>query len=59
MQGTYHTALAASLSVGAVAPGSNDYQVLTFTLSERYTPKTVEWLKQHCQVSFIKASEAS
>lgn len=59
MQGTYDTALAASLSVGAVAPGSNDYQVLTFTLSERYTPKTVEWLKQHCQVSFIKASEAS
>lgn len=58
-QGSDDTALAASLSVGAVAPGSNNYQVLTFTLSERYTPNTIEWLKQHYQVSFIKASEAS
>ena len=40
-------------------PGTYDYQVLTFTLSESRTPNTVKWLKQRYQIAFIKASETS
>ncbi|MCI1997432.1 MAG: hypothetical protein LKJ49_02180 [Olsenella sp.] len=58
-QGSDDAAFAASLSVGATMPGTYDYQVLTFTLSESRTPNTVKWLKQRYQIAFIKASETS